>query len=490
TPVAYGLWWLLQFLLCGSMVTGNLLRGEEQLEALLETETQLIDELRDYIERLELQLEEIRLETGTIKEIHQQVEADGVEEFMGNPLNVLTLFKRFDSVWPKLEQQANATQKLRSDEDFFDRDVLLPTEEDYEESLNHLLHLQAVYELEPASLSLGMANGMKLGSAMSWGDCLEVARNSESSVARFWLESALNRLPSPTENATENAKENATANWENGRKQILEAQLTMEYHSGDLFRALTAAEELLLLYPTNPSVLKAKAMIEKRLAAKDLPKDRNQKSKPKPKEQKTKSVEQLLIEELCRGTTHGVTTGSRFSQCHLERGTPWTLLQPARLEPLSSDPPIVLYHNVLTRKQTDQLLELTDEPEEEEVPTKRRLGYQPLQLSKLAQKKLRSIQHHLGNEKDVHREITWQGRRQGHEHTIASSRPEEYPEHAARVVLNLQESGMGGALVFPQLELGVNIPRGSLLYWQTRTSESEMDYRSRLAVCPVLLGIQ
>jgi len=52
---------------------------------------------------------------------------------------------------------------------------------------------------------------------------------------------------------------------------------------------------------------------------------------------------------------------------------------------------------------------------------------------------------------------------------------------------------MGGAVVFPQLELGVNVPRGSLLHWHTRSaggSSSDWDYRSGQAVCPVLLGIQ
>lgn len=60
---------------------------------------------------------------------------------------------------------------------------------------------------------------------------------------------------------------------------------------------------------------------------------------------------------------------------------------------------------------------------------------------------------------------------------------------------------MGGAVVFPQLELGVNVPRGALLLWRTRTAGglglsstsghgSEWDYRSRQAVCPVLLGVQ
>jgi len=163
-PMAFSVLWLIQlFLLTETVVGADFARGEEQLEALLATETQLIDELRDYIERLEFQLGEIQRETSAIAEIHSQV--DNVEQYMGNPLNVLGILKRFESVWPRLEQQANETLLISLEETSPDRDfaLTLPSEEDYEESLNHLLHLQSVYELDPNSLSLGLVNGLKLG---------------------------------------------------------------------------------------------------------------------------------------------------------------------------------------------------------------------------------------------------------------------------------------------------------------------------------------
>ncbi|XP_050744578.1 prolyl 4-hydroxylase subunit alpha-2 [Drosophila biarmipes] len=475
-PMAFSVLWLLQlFLLMKTAVGAHLARGEEQLEALLATETQLIDELRDNIERLELQLAEIQRETSAIAEIHGQV--DNVEEFMGNPLNVLGILKRFESVWPRLEQQANETLLISSEGSSLERDftLTLPSEEDYEESLNHLLHLQSVYELDPSSLSLGLVNGLKLGSAMSWGDCLEMARKSDFAVARFWLESALEKLPSASENSTESQRER-----ESGRVHILEAALNIEYRAGELARALATAEQLLVLLPMNQNIQKAKRKIEKAMAKKELPKGRRPKSKTK----KSKSAEQLLIEELCRGATQEPNTGSRFRHCELKGSRPWLLLQPSRLEPLSSDPYVVLHHDVLTPKESAQLLELIDEEDTNAVGS-----YQPLKLSKLAQKKLKKI-NHLGLETG---ELdAWTGRRHGHEH---STKLEDSSQlgNVARVMLNLQPPGMGGAVVFPQLELAVNVPRGSLLHWHTRSaggSSSDWDYRSGQAVCPVLLGAQ
>ncbi|EDV53060.2 prolyl 4-hydroxylase subunit alpha-1 [Drosophila erecta] len=475
-PLVFSVLWLLQLFLWPESVAGaNSARGEEQLEALLATETQLIDGLRDYIDRLELQLEELRRETADIEEIHSQV--DSVEEYMGNPLNVFGILKRFESVWPRLEQQANATQELGFAEGFSDRDLTLPSDEDYEESLNHLLHLQSVYELDSNSLSSGVVNGFKLGSSMSWGDCLEVARKSHFSVARFWLESALEKLPSAAENSTESQRER-----ESGRVHILEAALNIEYRAGELNRALATAEELLLLLPMSQSIQKAKRKIEKALAKKELPKGNGQKSKPK--KQKPKSTEQLLIEELCRGVTQQASSGSRYNYCQLDGSLPWLLLQPSRLEPMSSDPHIVLHHDVLTPKQSGELLELMDEQDAKGV------SYQALKLAKLAQKKLARISAHLGPE--TGHLAAWTGRRHGHEH-IPKLEDSSELQHAARVMLNLQAPGMGGAVVFPQLELAINVPRGSLLHWHTRFaagSSSEWDYRSGQAICPVLLGVQ
>jgi len=64
---------------------------------------------------------------------------------------------------------------------------------------------------------------------MSWGDCLEMARKSDFSVARFWLESALEKLPCASENSTESQRER-----ESGRVHILEAALNIEYRAGGL----------------------------------------------------------------------------------------------------------------------------------------------------------------------------------------------------------------------------------------------------------------
>lgn len=67
---------------------------------------------------------------------------------------------------------------------------------------------------------------------MSWSDCLEMARksdrNGEYAVAKYWLETALGRLPAAN-NATGSNSEQ-----ENGKLQILVTSLNMDYRTGAL----------------------------------------------------------------------------------------------------------------------------------------------------------------------------------------------------------------------------------------------------------------
>lgn len=159
-PRAERLLWLLGLLL---IWTGNASANKEELfQELVASETSLIRTLRDYIDALDRQLELIKEETAEIERIHDVV-GERVEEYMENPLNVLTILKRFQSNWPRIERLTNETLSLADNLPDFETELDLPSEEEYEAALLNLLRLQSVYDLEPSSLSLGIVNGLKLG---------------------------------------------------------------------------------------------------------------------------------------------------------------------------------------------------------------------------------------------------------------------------------------------------------------------------------------
>ncbi|KAH8381547.1 hypothetical protein KR093_007815 [Drosophila rubida] len=482
-PQAIRFLWLLCLVAAASRVVCA--DSEEHLRELVATETSLIDALREYIAGLEQQLLTLKQATSAIDEIHQRV-GNEAEQYIGNPLNVLAILKRFQSVWPKIEQQANATLKLAEHVPDYELELPLPSEEDYETALLNLLRLQSVYELEPATLSLGIVNGLKLGSAMSWSDCLEMARksdrNGDYAVAKYWVATALGKLP-----AAGNATNGSISEQDRGKVQILEASVNMDYRAGEFLSALATAKELLLLRPANQNVQKAKAKIERALSG------AQQKQLPahKSKAKLSKSVEQLLIDELCRSATRQVTTGSRLLECRQDVVN----LRMLRLEQLSEDPHIMLYHDVLSFRQTNKLISLLDDKPQQQR-SKAASSFAPMELSRLGQKMLRGINYQLDDVGQPAELSLWQARRHSHEHVTApevASTTAEHVQHVARAMLQLHESKLGGALAFPQLELSVNVPRGSLLYWRIRSInelQSRLDYRSRQLVCPVLLGTQ
>lgn len=105
-----------------------------------------------------------------------------------------------------------------------------------------------------------------------------------------------------------------------------------------------------------------------------------------------------------------------------------------RLEQLSEQPYIMLYHDVLSSQQTEQLIGMLDE-----VPQLRQsnsMAFEPLKLSKLAQRRMRGIHSQLGIV-GAQPEL-WQARRHSHEHATSLVEPASTSEHVARALLNVR----------------------------------------------------
>lgn len=147
---------------------------------------------------------------------------------------------------------------------------------------------------------------------------------------------------------------------------------------------------------------------------------------------KSKSVEQLLIDELCRAATQQVATGSRLLECREDN----SYLRMLRLEQLSEDPHIMLYHDVISFRQADKLIALLNDKQEEQqsmgVAT-----FAPLEIGKLGQQMLRGINYQLG----VGEAELWQARRHSHEHVTepeVASTTTGHVGHVARAMLNVR----------------------------------------------------
>ncbi|TMW47308.1 hypothetical protein DOY81_007618 [Sarcophaga bullata] len=129
-----------------------IVQEQDELYEMLNTEKVLINTLRHFIESQEQKLDFLKSKTLEVRHIHDN--AIDREKYLYNPIN------------------ANFTLQTEK--------LTFPTEDDYDAALGNLLRIQDMYQLKPKSLSMGEVNGVKLGSEMTWSDCLEIGLKSRN----------------------------------------------------------------------------------------------------------------------------------------------------------------------------------------------------------------------------------------------------------------------------------------------------------------------
>ncbi|XP_059217450.1 prolyl 4-hydroxylase subunit alpha-2 [Stomoxys calcitrans] len=196
---------MLAFLLCFCMgnVKGELIataNAHDDLLEMLHTEKVLIDGLRHYIDTQQEKLNVLKSKTKDIQKLYDEI-GDNREGYLNNPINTVTLLKRITSDWKGMTDYAEEyldTEELTKNITKT-QELVFPTEDDYESSLVSLLRIQDMFKLEPQRLSVGEVNGIKLGSEMSWSDCLEIGlksmKNGYHAYAKYWMETALEKIP-------------------------------------------------------------------------------------------------------------------------------------------------------------------------------------------------------------------------------------------------------------------------------------------------------
>ncbi|XP_067617137.1 prolyl 4-hydroxylase subunit alpha-2 [Eurosta solidaginis] len=503
------------------MASKALSANQYDLKQYLTTQTVLIRTLPHYINALEQKINIIKSKTNEIKTINDFALTD-VHKYVNNPLNALTILKRLTSDWQILQQYAHnfdITAEIVGSLASARKSLKFPSESDFDDAVTNLLRIQDIYKLKPERLAAGEVNGIKLGSVMSWSDCLEIGRksvqNGDFMMGKFWMEVALGKLPNEgaifalMANVSEEVVQVNDSNGEvdNARQEIKQALIKAELKMGNLDVALDMVNGMLQKHPKSKYLRKAKNQIKN-----DLRKYSGRLNKKLTGKNKgirsDKSVEESLIEEICRETanigaatekaTHYTDDGSQHNlishkkYCRFLNGNlPELLLQPLQVEILNIDPYVVIYHNVLRTKEIDDLQELIDEHQNYvDFSATKFLKFTNLAQKKLAGNIAKRLQIATGHASKNF--AKWQVERWTHEddYVYADTLVPMSNKIIANVLFNLRKPKLGGAIAFPQLEFGVFVPQNALLYWTQLNEYHEYDYRSKQHVCPVIAGMQ
>lgn len=330
------------------------------MEEVLETESVLINNLEGYITAHETKLEYLRLKVKEYQREHDEAGKD-VSGYLLNPINAYLLTKRLTSDWRDLEQIMTmdvGSQFIQNVTNY--REILkFPTEEDLTGAANALIRLQDTYDLATESLARGELNGVQYSTAMSSEDCFEIGRqmynNRDYRHTILWMTEAINRLNNDSRLP---------------RSELLEYLAFSTFKEGDVKAALKMTNELLDMAPDHKRAQGNKYYYEKELAkvneksvlrgddgSEDVPVDKSLEFRHSSTGHYTYDLpERKLYELACRGELKpDESLLAKLFCSYVYDTTPFLKIAPLKLEQVSLDPYIVVYHDVMYDSEIEVL---------------------------------------------------------------------------------------------------------------------------------------
>ncbi|CRK94746.1 CLUMA_CG008246, isoform A [Clunio marinus] len=486
------------------------------MEELLETESVLINNLEGYILAQEKKLEFLKQKVKEYQREHAEAGKD-VSSYLLNPINAYLLTKRLTSDWKDLEQIMTmdvGSQFIQNVTNY--REVLkFPSEEDLTGAASALIRLQDTYDLNTASLARGELNGVQYSTQMSSEDCFEVGRqmynNQDYHHTVMWMEEAINRLTNDSRLL---------------RSDVLEYLAFSTFKEGNIKLALEMTNELLMLTPDHQRANGNKRYYEKELmkineksvlrgddGSPDVPVDKSlefQHSKLGPY---TYNVpERKLYELACQGelTPDDELLSSLFCS-YVDNGVPFLKIGPLKIEQISHDPYIVVYHDVMYDNEIEIVKKmakprfkratvqnhLTGELEvahyrisksawlkDEEHYVVRNIAQRIVDMTGLTMEtaeELQVVNYGIGGHYEPHYDFARKEEINAFKNLNSGNR-------IATVLFYMSDVTQGGATVFPALKTALWPKKGTAAFWFNLRKSGQGDYMTRHAACPVIVG--
>ncbi|XP_023346532.1 prolyl 4-hydroxylase subunit alpha-2 [Eurytemora carolleeae] len=224
---------------------------------------------------------------------------------------------------------------------------------------------------------------------------------------------------------------------------------------------------------------------------------------------------------LCRGEELRTGFSARLS-CRLEhRGEPYLFLMPAQLELVHDNPEILMFHNIASRSEIQEIKDLgnplltrsqvlggkqgfnevsstrtskTGWLDDSTNPTVSRLGRRIELLTGLKTNtsnddaELLQVANYMnGGHYSPHFDYVMKDK--APDHMIYLPYSNQYiGDRLATWMFYLNEVGEGGRTVFPRLKAGVKPEAGAAVFWYNLVGSGDADHRTLHGACPVLYG--
>ncbi|XP_033244634.1 prolyl 4-hydroxylase subunit alpha-1 isoform X1 [Drosophila miranda] len=503
----------LWILLAGvGLVSGDYYSAISEVERLLDVEAFLVERLEDYLEKAQQQQENIERFLQHVEQLHSR--HGDIEAFFGNPINAFTTIRRLVHDWKhNVFEQVFDTSNLENYKTSVSAglkkaEIQEPTKEDLLGATRGLWRLQEMYKLPTKQLAKGILapeEQRQMNLSLSASDCYEIGRHlcqmKEYSYGSEWLLEARTRLPrDPSGYVLPKIT----------KVQILEQLSPAFSQLGNKKLAHKLNNEILDAEPGHEEAVKNKIVYEAVLA-----RERSISSSPRmkvdppqePAPEPELKESQELYQRVCRGELRQSPKEQRYLRCWLShQDEPYQRLSPFKVEQLSGDPYVAYFHDVLSDKESELIIEhgkgqvtrseigQTGNSTVSEIRTSQNtwLWYennpwladikQRLEditgLSTDTAEPLQLVNYGIGGQYEPHfdfmddaeKNFGWKGNR------------------LLTALFYLNDVPLGGATAFPFLHLAVPPVKGSLLVWYNLHRSLHKDFRTKHAGCPVLKG--
>lgn len=467
----------------------------DALQKLGNIELGLVKAFRDYLVMQEKEFETYSKFIEHVKAQHS-IALEDIEDYLGNPINAFTLIKRMVTDWNHLHgyiKESQARSAFRNMLDEFYEKHRIPDDSELKGAVKGLARLQKVYDLQAHDLANGEINGVYYGTELSWHDCFEIATNlydsKEFSFALNWFEMALKKLDKIED-------DKMTAMEEKFELETLEYLALTHYELGETLKACDYIDEILDLQPDHYTK-------EMRTYILNTP--------PKP-QQPPVAREQAFewyknYTRLCQGKQVPERKLHKL-KCTIEtRNSPHLLLAPLKVEQLSLDPDINLYHRLLTDKQIEKIIREAEDKmvrshvkngTEGGVASEVRISQQAwLNFKSPAMQPIYNLvtdvtgfdlknaeqmqmaNYGIGGQYEPHNDFFGPG---GYIEKFWIG------DRIATNMFYLSDVEQGGYTVFPKINIFSRPVKGALIVWHNLHRSLDPDFRTLHAGCPVVKG--
>ncbi|XP_058982692.1 uncharacterized protein LOC101899183 [Musca domestica] len=456
----------------------NLLLMESTLIASVQ---QFTEELEQKVRRLKSLLDELQTEN--------QKGLDNTEEYLHNPLNGYALIRRMYYDWPNIElfmsepinnAHVEVIQQLRPQ---------MPSYADLSEACEAIYRLQITYGLDPADMVEGILNNKQYNVQMKPLDRYFMGYylfgQEKYFHSAYWTYQAIM--------SHEDSDYNAIMDFGLEKVYALYGETLVKQNR--VKDALVAIQHAFTLKPHDARLMQRRNAIELLVNT------------------TTDEASEFLVPEAdpyqlgCRGFYSNYI--SNLHCLYNRTAAPFLHLAPLKMEILQLDPYMVLYHDMISDNEIEELKNMArpdlkratvysddnKQPivvrtrtakstgiDEQISATTRRLNQRIMDMTGMdteGSEALQIMNYGLGGHYDTHYDFF---------NVSSGLKVVKEGDRIATVLIYLSEVEQGGATVFPNIPTAVFPQKGSALVWYNLKNDLEGNWLTLHAACPVLVG--